>query len=146
MTIQDKSLDTRMNELESNGAELEQVVQETDPLQQTNEVLNEDVPNDITVMEKDPVFLETEEPVQVAGLVPKFVKKILEKDIDPILKKRMEPVRGDDEYLIIPNATQSEIDDVLSKKAEQSINAKPGNVTYKNGKKVKQEDYGKFNE
>lgn len=145
MTIQDKSLDTRMNELESNGAELEQVVQETDPLQQTNEVLNEDVPNDITVMEKDPVFLETEEPVQVAGLVPKFVKKILEKDIDPILKKRMEPVRGDDEYLIIPNATQSEIDDVLSKKAEQSINAKPGNVTYKNGKKVKQEDYGKFN-
>ena len=55
----------------------------------------------------------------------------------------MEPTRGTDEYLIIPNATQSEIDDVLTKQAEQSINAKPGNVKYKGNKKTS--DYGKFN-
>lgn len=144
MAIQDQSIETRMNKMTSNDEKLNEVVQQIDPKESVAEVMTETVSNEEQVLDKEPVFVETEEPIQVAGLgIGKYIPKILKKDIDPVLKKRMEPTRGTDEYLIIPNATQSEIDEVLTKQAEQSINAKPGNVSYKGNKKTS--DYGKFN-
>ena len=82
MAIQDQSIETRINTMTSTDEKLNEVVKEIDPTQDVAEVMTDTVSNEQTVTEKEPVFIETEEPVQVAGIVPKAVKKMLQKDIE----------------------------------------------------------------
>ena len=138
MAIQEQNIDTRLNKLETQTEDLDQAVKTINPTQEAEDALQEDTLQTTVSVDKDPVFVETEEPIQVAGKVKGFL------DINKVkgpLKFKAEPPKSNDDYIIIPNATQADFDNVLTKQAEQSINAKPGNVKY--GKKL--DDYGKFN-
>lgn len=141
MSTEDRSLVSRMNQMQSDNEQIAQTIEEVDSTQTSLDFGEEPV---VAIQSEEPVFVDTE-PTQVAGLNPMKILNFLKKDVDPALAKRSEKMRGSDEYVIIPNATEADFDAVMSKKADQSITAKPGNVEYKNGKKKKTEDYGKFN-
>lgn len=136
MSIEDKPLSSRLNQLDSDKQVEQQIISEVDP-RQTSLSFDEE-PHPVPDMEET-TFVDTE-PQKVA-VNPLKIIEFFKKPVDPALVKRAENVKGDDEYLIIPNATEADFDAVMSKKADQSITAKPGNVKY--NKKL--DDYGKFN-
>jgi hypothetical protein len=71
MTIDNQSLDQRLNTLDKATDDVAMMVQDNNPMETTEEVLNEDVvEQDPLQVADDPVFSEVE-PTYVSGNIPK---------------------------------------------------------------------------
>ena len=112
MSTEDRSLVSRMNQMQSDNEQIAQTIEEVDSTQTSLDFGEEPV---IATQSEEPVFVDTE-PTQVAGLNPMKILNFLKKDVDPALAKRSEKMKGSDEYVIIPNATEADFDAVMSKR------------------------------
>ena len=139
MTIDNQSLDQRLNTLDKSSADVDQIVQDISPMETTEDVLNENVvEKDPMSLPEDPVFIE-EEKAYVAGKIPKKVTDTVEevlsknKDRDAAFKARQQakPV-SDDDYITIPFGDQPDAEDVLKSATGNKILTQPGDTGVRN--------------
>ena len=122
MSTQEQSINQDIDQMVGIEQDLEEVTKEITPLATAEDVLQEDVSDDIAeeidqdvlVPTGQPTFID-EEPTKVAGIIPKVIKKVTtqSEDFADLMAKRSKLPSSSDEYLIIPNATDDEVNAVL---------------------------------
>lgn len=140
MTIQEQSLNKRLNGLESFSAEEDQVLNDINPIMDKQE-FTEDVPVDQEIVNPtEPVFAQTEEDIKVAGPIKaagEAIKKILPKENEEfatLIKKRSEMGGDSNGYVIIPNATERDFEDVMKNLPDQPVTGAAGDAKIVGGK------------
>lgn len=139
MTIENQSLDQRLNTLDKATDDVAMMVQENNPMETTEDVLNENVvEQDPLQVADDPVFAEVE-PTYVAGKIPKKVIETTEeilsknKDRDAAFKARqnINPI-SDDDYITIPFGDQPDAGDVLKSATGKKVVTAEGDTGVRN--------------
>lgn len=139
MTIDNQSLDQRLNTLDKSSADVDQIVQDISPMETTEDVLNENVvEKDPMSLPEDPVFVE-EEKQYIAGKIPKKVTDTVEevlsknKERDAAFQARQQvKPPSDDDYLTIPFGDQPDAEDVLKSATGNKILTQPGDTGVRN--------------